>query len=349
MEMALYHPQDGYYMRNNTKIGKAGDFYTSSHLHSIFGAMLGRQMEEMRDFLGSEEVFHIIEMGAGMGYIAKDMLEYLSKKGTLRQFSYTIVEMNPFLKKSQQALLQDFTSIIKWVSTISELPPVKGCFLSNELLDAFPVRIVEINEGLAEVYLSVSNGELIEVKKPCSIEVIKYFEEFSIDLSSMQPYRTEVNLRIKDWLQEISERLLEGFILTIDYGYPVFEYYSEERNRGTLLCYQHHKAIEDPYINIGEQDITAHVNFSALSKWGSNLGLETIGFCPQGIYLISLGIDEVITELYGESPDSFEIAKIKGLIFPEGMGESHKVLIQYKGTGSPKLRGFDMRNQKRKL
>lgn len=350
MEMALYHPETGYYMRDITKIGKAGDFYTSSHLHSIFGAMLGRQMEEMRNFLGGQGVFHIVEMGAGMGYLAKDMLEYLSKKGALNKFSYTIVEMNPFLKKSQQALLEDFTSIIKWVSTVSELTPVKGCFLSNELLDAFPVRLVEMDEELSEIYISLNDdNELAEKRLPCTESVFEYFREFSIDLAPMKPYRTEVNLKIKDWLKQINEKLKEGFILTIDYGYPAVEYYCEERNRGTLLCYYQHKIIEDPYINIGEQDITAHVNFSSTDKWGAEMGLKTIGFCPQGTYLISLGIDEVITELYGESPDSFDIAKIKGLIFPEGMGESHKVLIQYKGKESPILRGFSLRNQKKKL
>lgn len=349
MEMALYHPETGYYTRDITKIGKAGDFYTSSHLHSIFGAMLGRQMEEMRNFLGGKEIFHIAEMGAGMGYLAKDMLEYLSKRGTLNQFSYTIVEMNPFLKKSQQALLQDFTSIIKWVSTISELPPVKGCFLSNELLDAFPVRLVEMDEELNEIYIFLNDNEFAEKRLPCTESIFEYFREFSIDLTPMKPYRTEVNLKIKDWLKQINEKLQEGFILTIDYGYPAVEYYCEERNRGTLLCYYQHKIIEDPYINIGEQDITAHVNFSSADKWGSEMGLKTIGFCPQGTYLISLGIDEVITELYGESPDSFDLAKIKGLIFPEGMGESHKVLIQYKGKESPILRGFSLRNQKKRL
>lgn len=349
MEMALYHPELGYYMRDITKIGKSGDFYTSPHLHSIFGAMLGRQMEEMQELLGKNGGFHIVEMGAGMGYLAKDILWYLQKRGKLDQFEYNIVEMNPFLRQFQQNMLRDYLPIVKWFSKIKELPLInEGCFLSNELLDSFPVRLVEMDEDLAEIYLTVSDIDLAEIKKPCSEKVIEYFKEFSIDLSPMQPYRTEVNLRIKDWLKEVNKRLKEGFILTIDYGYPSFEYYCEERNRGTLLCYYHHEVVEDPYINIGEQDITAHVNFSALSKWGSDLGLETIGFCPQGTYLISLGIDEVMTKLYGES-DSFEIAKIKGLIFPEGMGESHKVLIQYKGEKDLKLRGFDMRNQKRKL
>ncbi len=360
MEMALYHPETGYYMRDTTKIGKAGDFYTSSHLHSIFGVMLGRQMTEMWNFLDAAQNFHIVEMGAGMGYLAKDMLEYLKMVGVKCKASgnekslfdilkYTIVELNPAIKAKQQELLADYRDKVDWVSNLDELKPFTGCFFSNELLDAFPVRIVQMDDKLGEIYVAVKDHDLYEEIYPCSREVIEYFKEFCIDLSLMKPYRTEVNLKIKDWLKQINEKLKEGFILTIDYGYPAAEYYCEERNRGTLLCYYQHKIIEDPYINIGEQDITAHVNFSSADKWGAEIGLITVGFCPQGTYLISLGIDEVIMELYGDSPDSFDLAKIKGLIFPEGMGESHKVMIQYKGNGSPLLRGFSLRNQKKKL
>lgn len=350
MEMALYYPKLGYYMREDIRIGKGGDFYTSPHLHSIFGAMLGRQIEEIRGFLSLEDYFHVVEMGAGMGYLAKDILEHLSKSKCLDNLRYIIVEINPFLIDSQENLLREFRGIVSWYSKISELPPIKGCFLSNELLDSFPVKLIEVDDGFYEINLVLNEEqEIVEKRVPCSQEIIEYFKEFSIDLSSMQPYRTEVNLRIKEWLSEIKDKLQEGFIITIDYGYTASDYYSEERNKGTLLCYHNHKIVENPYVNIGEQDITAHVNFSALSKWGANFGFKTLGFCSQGNYLISLGIHELINEMFSERIDSFEIAKIKGLIFPEGMGDSHKVLVQYKGEGSPKLRGFDFRNFKHKL
>lgn len=354
MDIALYEPGLGYYMKDTARIGKEGDFYTSPHLHPIFGAMLGRQMLEMQHFLNNTEVFHIVEMGAGIGYLAKDILDYLivSKKGEnfFNAFKYTIIELNPAIRAKQQELLADHKDKIEWVSNLDELEPFIGCFLSNELLDAFPVRIVEMDRDLTEIYLSVSDDKLIEIRKPPSKEVMQYLKEFSIDLSCMQPCRTEINLRIKDWLLQLNEKLKEGFILTIDYGYPSIEYYTEERNKGTLLCYHKHQISENPYINIGEQDITSHINFSSLHKWGDEMGLKTVGFCPQGTYLISLGIDEVIAELYGESPDAYDdLAKIKGLIFSEGMGESHKVMIQYKGQRSPSLKGFALRNQMKRL
>ncbi|MBI3593123.1 MAG: SAM-dependent methyltransferase [Nitrospirae bacterium] len=194
---------------------------------------------------------------------------------------------------------------------------------------------------------SVRDDDLIEVKKPCSREITEYFKAFHVDLPG--GYKTEANLRIKDWLSNINNKLDSGFVLTIDYGYPSWEYYSEERSRGTLLCYHQHQINENPYQHIGEQDLTTHVNFSSLKRYGEDWGIKTIGFCPQGTYIVSLGIDEVIREIYGDLPDPFEIAKIKGLILPQGMGESHKIMIQYKGDGDINLRGFNLRNQMQKL
>ncbi|HAK89599.1 MAG: hypothetical protein A2077_05400 [Nitrospirae bacterium GWC2_46_6] len=347
MDMCLYYPHLGYYSKDSARIGRAGDFYTSPHLHRIFGAMLGRQMEEMWTVMGRPETFHVIEMGSGMGYLAKDMLEYLKVKEIFKYMQYNIIELNPAIKAKQQEMLSDFPDKVKWVSHINELESVKGCFLSNELPDAFPVRLIETDSGLKEIHVSANGDDLVEVKMLCSNEVKRYFEEFGIDLP--EGYRTEVNLKIREWLKDISRKIFEGFILTIDYGYTASDYYSEQRSRGTLLCYHRHRMNEDPYQNIGEQDITAHVNFSSLKKWGDEFGLKTVGFCPQGTYLVSLGIDEVIKELYGDSPDLFEIAKIKGLFMPQGMGESHKVMIQYKGESVPELKGFSFRNQMKYL
>lgn len=358
MEMALYYPCLGYYAKDSTIIGRVGDFYTSPHMHFLFGAMLGRQMQEMWEIIDKPDDFHIVEIGAGMGYLAKDMLEYLrassvkcqmsgKEKNIFEHLKYIIVELNPAMKAKQQKLLKEFGDKVAWISCLSELKPITGCFLSNELLDAFPVRLVEMQDELKEIYLSLNGDDLIEIKMACSDEVKDYFNEFSVKLT--YGYRTEVNLNIKDWLNAVNNKLSEGFILTIDYGYSTKDYYSEDRNRGTLLCYYKHRLNENPYENIGEQDITAHVNFSSLKKWGEELGIKTIGFCPQGTYLVSLGIDEAINEIYGHCPDPLEIAKIKGLIFPQGMGESHNVMIQYKGNKEIKMRGFSIRNHVNRL
>jgi SAM-dependent MidA family methyltransferase len=351
MEMALYYPRLGYYKREALRIGKTGDFYTSPHLHRLFGAMLGKQMREMWKALDCPDTFHVVEIGAGEGHMARDMLDYLkntcSDKGLYSRLSYTIVELNATLKVRQESLLSDFSQKISWISDLNELARVTGCLISNELLDAFPVRVVEMHDTLKEVYVSCEGDDIVEVLCPASQEVLRYFEEFHIAFP--KKYRTEVNLKIKDWLTQVSNCLSEGFIITIDYGYPAKEYYSEDRNRGTLYCYFNHQLSENPYENFGEQDITAHINFSALKKWAEECGLKTLGFCPQGSYLLSLGMNDVMQQLFGEQPDPYDLSKIKGLLLPQGMGESHKVMIHYKGDAAVRLSGFSLRNQMKYL
>lgn len=349
MEMALYDPDFGYYASGRAGIGREGDFYTSAYLHPVFGAMIGRQLEEMWQFMGRPDDFQVVEMGAGAGYLCKDILDGLKDREFYGPLKYDIIELNPSMKSRQAEMLGEHRGKVRWVRSLAQVSGMRGCLLSNELLDAFPVHIVSMEEGLGELYVAAAETGLKEIRGPLSNEsIVKYFSDFSIELE--KGCVTEVNLRIRDWLRKVGASLDEGFVLTIDYGYTTREYYSEERNRGTLMCYSGHRTSEDPLRNIGEQDITAHVNFSSLSKWGEEEGLRTIGFCGQGAYLVSLGIDEEISRLAGHSKDYlFELARIKKLIMPQGMGESHMVMVQYKGGGIPELRGFKLRNRMRYL
>lgn len=360
MEMALYYPAHGYYSSPETTIGRGGDFYTSPHLHPVFGAMICKQLMEMWTFMGRPSEFHAVEIGAGTGYLCRDIFDYLfrpsgdpflsqDKSDFLSSLRYIIVEPYDHFKKRQKELLderyQARNNLVSWVRSLNELNDINGCIFSNELPDAFPVHLIEMSDGLKEVYVSYDDGIFKEeIKQLSTRDIEDYINKFSIVL---QPgYRTEINLQIRNWLKDINAALSRGFLLTIDYGYTAREYYSDDRTKGTLLCYHKHLLNENPYQNTGGQDITAHVNFSSLRKWGEEFGLNTIGYCPQGTFLTSAGIDEVITELYSGSPDYLsEISKIKGLIMPHGMGESHSVMIQYKGEGLPELRGFSMRNQ----
>lgn len=357
MEMALYYPDLGYYSSPETNIGKKGDFYTSPHLHPAFGAMIAKQLIEMWEFMGKPSEFNAVEIGAGSGYLCKDIFDYLNKpsddpslpeikRAFLDSLKYIIVEPYGHFEKKQRALLKGGASEkVSWVKSLKELPAITGCIFSNELPDAFPVHLVQMEDELKEVYVTSEGGEFKEeLSKISTGDLIDVISQFQLKLAP--GYRTEINLQIKKWLKDITDVLSEGFLLTIDYGYTAREYYSDDRTKGTLLCYHKHLFNELPYQHIGEQDITAHINFSSLKKWGEELGLKTIGYCPQGTYLISLGIDKVITELYAGSPDYLgEISKIKGLIMPQGMGESHSVMVQYKGERLPGLRGFEMRNQ----
>ena len=360
MSMALYYPEFGYYANPDAVIGREGDFYTSPHLHPIFGSVVCRQLIEMWEIMGRPSLFHAVEMGAGAGYLCKDILDYLYKtvnhsdghkdeRDFVTSLKYVIVEPYGHFENRQREILKEYESHVEWVSSPDTLRELKGCVLSNELLDAFPVHVIQMEEGLQEVFVNIGEKGFIEEKAEAgSKEIGRYVEQFSIP--SWEGYRTEINLRIKSWIHQISEILSRGFVLTIDYGYSAKEFYSDERNRGTLLCYHGHQLNENPFQYIGTQDITAHVNFSSLKKWGEREGLETLGYSSQGIYLTASGIDELIVELYAESSDYMsEISKIKGLIMPQGMGESHRVLIQYKGEGAPELRGFSFRNEKGNL
>jgi SAM-dependent MidA family methyltransferase len=349
MDMALYDPQYGYYTSAKERIGRSGDFYTSSHLHPVFGRMLGRQVEEFWEFMGRPRDFRVLEMGAGAGYVCKDMLDYLKHREIFKVLSYAIIERSPAMRRAQEDLLLEFKDKVRWSCSLGEIGKVRGCLLSNELLDAFPVHLVAMEDALKEIYVTVVDGRLKEVSGPLSSPVLsEYFS--ALPAVFEKGYTTEANLRVRDWLAEAEAAVEEGFVLTIDYGYTAREYYSEERNRGTLMCYHRHRLVEDPLQHVGEQDITAHINFSSVKQWGEERGLRTIGFCGQGAYLASLGIDEEIQRLSEESEDYlFELARIKKLVLPQGMGESHMVMVQYKGEGMPALRGFKLRNRTRYL
>jgi len=361
MEMALYYPDMGYYSSPERMIGRAGDFFTSPHQHPIFGAMIAKQMIEMWEIMGRPSEFSAVEVGAGAGYLSKDIFDYLcrpcgdpefadKKRTFLTSLKYLIVEPFFHFRSKQRDILKDHTEErrITWTSSLKEAGEIRGCVFSNELLDAFPVHVIEMEDdieiGLKEICVGFDGKEFIEEKIDASKEITDYIKQFNIDL--LPGYRTEVNLRIRDWLDETTEALTEGFILTIDYGYTSREYYSEERSKGTLLCYHKHQFNENFYQRVGKQDITAHVNFSSLKLWGETRGLKTLGYCPQGTFLAASGIDEIITELYAGSPDYLsEVSKIKTLILPQGMGETHSFMVQYKGKDMPRLRGFSMRDQ----
>ncbi|HEX7627613.1 MAG TPA: SAM-dependent methyltransferase [Candidatus Methanoperedens sp.] len=336
MEMALYYPGLGYYTSDKEKIGKTGDYYTSSNLTPTFGELLGRQMEEMWHILGEGQEFTVVEMGAGMGILSGDVLSYLKKNHKLYQeLNYCIVEKSPSLQKEQKKRLSNEN--IKWFDSINYLKEIVGCIFSNELPDAFPVHVVEMENELMEVFVDYEKN-FIEVLKPASTQLKDYLNELDVTLTS--GYRTEINLDAIKWVREISSVLEKGFIITIDYGYPLHELYQEYRNRGTLMCYHNHSVNESPFEHIGEQDMTSHVNFSALYHWGRKFGLGLCGFTDQAHFLMGLGIDEYLKDLQEKSPMDYykKMLPIKSLIMD--MGETFKVLIQKKGVEPAELSGL---------
>ncbi len=337
MEICLYHPEHGYYSKGPS-IGKEGDFFTSSSVGGIFGRTLAHALKEMLDVVGGSV---LVEMGAGTGDLAKDVLkEFLDNGWPVR---YLIVERSHNLKKLQERKLEGLP--VGWVSRVCELEPVCGVFFSNELVDAFPVHLVEKRDGkLWEVYVDVDeDGNFVEVLGEPSTERIGFFFELQrVELPD--GFRTEVNVDIFSWIEDVAKALERGFLVTIDYGYNSYDFYRPSRNRGTLMCYYRHTASEDPFVRPGEQDITSHVNFSVVARYGERLGFDVVGFTNQVNFLIDAGILDLVR-------DQRELLQVKTLVMPgAGMGERFKVLIQGKGVSknvnlrclrnAPKRRSF---------
>ncbi|MCX7858299.1 MAG: SAM-dependent methyltransferase [Deltaproteobacteria bacterium] len=347
MELALYFPGYGYYMSNRLPWGKEGDYYTAPQLHKIFGIMAGIQLKEFWEVMGKPKRFTVIEGGPGDGSLARSVLSYLSEyeKDLFRSLCYVLLEKNPFFQILQKDKLNQFENVI-WSEDLRDIPLFCGVFISNELFDSFPVRRVKMEEDLKEIYVTFKEGDFVEFLENASSDLKTYIDRFTEGLP--KGFITEVCLKLKEFLDELSVKLEEGFIFTVDYGFTSKEYYSKERSGGTLVCYFKHRFHDNPYINVGEQDITAHVNFSALHIWGEERDFQTVGFCPLAPYLVSLGIDRVIEAMkrYIEPPDIF---KLKMLLIPEGFGETHRVMIQKKNLGDVNLEGFKLKNIKHSL
>jgi SAM-dependent MidA family methyltransferase len=339
MDMALYYPLLGYYSSDRNKIGKEGDFYTSPVLSSLFGEMIGKQIEEMW-FLLDKKPFTIVEYGAGTGALAFDILHYLKNTTALyNQLDYCIIEKGEKMQRLQKNLLSEKVS---WYHSINEIPKINGCVLSNELLDNFPVHKVIMKDELMEVFVDYKNG-FEEILKPANEDLKNYFSEQDIILP--KDYCTEINLDALSWIKEISENLQSGFVLTIDYGFSSADLYSDKRNAGTLLSYKDHEINNSPYQNIGAQDITAHVNFSALALWGEKFGVKCCGFTTQANFLRSLGLMNYLRKLEIENKDPENknfIFQINKLIVD--MGSRFKVLVQQKGAKCRMLTGLQFAN-----
>lgn len=352
MELALYHPQLGYYATPGSIIGPQGDFVTSPHMGHDFGELVGEQFADMWGALGEPEDFTVMEMGAGQGLVAVDAIAHLHKNHShcFESLNYIIVEKSPALKAEQQKRLSQWQQkglSITW-QTLEDVNPesIVGCAFSNELVDAFPVHWVEMhNQQLQEVWVTHSDSGFTTVIGDLSTDrLAQYFENVGIDVAVgyEDGYRTEVNLVAIDWLTKLEAKLKHGYVLTIDYGYTAQRYYSPARREGTLQCYYRHSHHSDPFIHVGEQDITAHVDFTALEKKGNELGLQNLGFTQQGLFLMALGLGDRLQKL-SAPPDPTQPATgqtiqkvmmrreaLQQLISPMGLG-NFGVLIQGKG------------------
>ena len=345
MRECLYHPVHGYYSKAESK--RFADYYTSVDVHPIFARLLGRQFAEMWEHLDRPAEFMLVEAGAGVGRFASQVLDFSEAKLPVFYDVLRYVAMERSASRREQATirLQRHSAGGRFTAS-AEIPThvAAGCIFSNELVDALPVHRVVMDGGaMKEIFVGFRDGKFFDVLAPLSTCAIsEYFAAQAIALHEGQ--HAEAGLEACDWINEIGRRLERGYVVTIDYGHAAADLFDERHMRGTLLAYQNHRASEEFYASPGEQDLTAHVNFTALELWGKRAGLETAGFTSQTTFLLALGQRNEFADLYDEGQSEAERTKarlqLKTLIHPEGMGERFQVLVQQKGVSASRLTGL---------
>ncbi|MEP7151529.1 MAG: SAM-dependent methyltransferase [Nitrospira sp.] len=348
MDLALYHPRFGYYVRpvddpTKERIGWSGDFYTSSDVHPILGQALAKQAQQLDALLGHPDPFTVVEMGPGKGLLARDFLATCQNAPADlgRRLRYILIERSAAMRTLQQNYLAPWvgqTGHVTWIDRLEDLPTdsITGLFFSNELVDAFPVhRIAVIDGKLQEIYVDWREDRFTEVYRPLSAELAAYVREGAITLP--EGYRTEINLAATRWMKQVAQVMARGVVMTIDYGHTADDLYGPDRKTGTFLCYYNQTTTEDAFDRVGEQDMTAHVDFTALARVGQAAGLEVTGFTNQMSFLIGLGAEQLLESLQPESPEFFAAIH---LLRPEGMGRTFKVLVQHTNMAKPELDGL---------
>ncbi len=347
MGACLYEPGLGYYTSPGRKVGAEGDFYTSITVHAAFGRVIAREIAQMWRCMEKPTSFTMVECGAGNGRLACDIMDFLAEREPemYRGLRLVLVEKEPSLEDAQHSMLASHVERMERLSPdefASGRFTFSGCLYTNELIDALPVhRVLMTPEGLREIYVTLKDGELTEEVGELSTPAIaEQLKRVAVELHTGQ--QAEVNLNGPEWLSAVSKALQCGFVLTVDYGYLAEELYTPLRKVGTLLCYYRHQTEENPYLRLGLQDITAHVDFTSLMKRGEELGMQNDWFGEQYRFLMSAGIIEELEELERSSISDEEKLRLrltlKKLIVPQGgMGDTFRILVQSKGVANPKL------------
>ncbi len=329
MDLALYWPNGGYY-RGPSPTGATGDFYTAPGAHPAFGALLCLQLYRMSRLLECPNPFWVVEAGAGSGQLSRDILNFAPSLSDefQRSLRYLSLDTSP--------TTADYGACAQPITTDGlPLSGVVGCILSNELLDAFPVHVVEQRDSrLLEVYVTLEDDKFVEnLDEPSTPALQRRLDALDVKLADGQ--RAEINLAMTSWLADAARSLNRGFLLTIDYGRKASELYSPSRFRGTLTTFYRHTQTDNPYVRVGQQDITAQVDFTTLQRLGKKFGMTNLAYLTQAQFLTNLGLRRWIARLPSlgltqHQRDGNRMGMLQ-LIRPEGMGD-FKVLIQGKNV-----------------
>lgn len=337
MEICLYDPDHGYYSRSAGQFGKAGDFYTSSDIHAVFGRLFARQFDEMWRVLGSPAQIELLELGPGRGLFARDVLDWSQKKfpAFFEAIHYTLAETSPALRRNLESRLDDHFGSGK--AGLSQNPPTRALpsdvplvIFANEFFDALPVEILS-SQGKLMIW--ENDGSFVENWATPSSEELAFLDRYGVQPEVSE--RIEAPLAAQQAIKAVADKLQRGFLIAIDYGYTQAEQIAG-RHRGTLMTYRQHSASPNPYEAPGEQDITAHVNFTALTVQAEHCGLQVQPLVTQSQFLLGIGEENQFADAFEDCRLPQEKAKVglqlKHLITPAGVGENFQVLVASRGV-----------------
>ncbi len=350
MELALYAPGLGYYSAGSTKFGEHGDFITAPELTPLFAQTLAVQCAEL---LRRAEADTLMEFGAGSGRMAAELLATLERLDALPTH-YHIVELSADLRQRQAATLAQcvphLTGRVTWLDRLPEAP-LAAVVVANELLDAQPcARFRLAAHGVEELGVALDpQGRLCHASRPATGVLAERAERLRVRFDLPPGYSSELNLAAEGWLRAVAERLTRGALLLIDYGFPAPEYYHPQRDGGTLMCHYRHRAHPEPLLLLGLQDITAHVDFSALAEVAHTEGLQVAGFATQANFLLACGLLTLAGAAPGDERQRLATANaLRRLTLPGEMGELFKVLLLTRGVEGPWC-GFSLRDERARL
>jgi len=338
MEQALYHPEHGFYSSGRAMIGRGGDYFTNVSVGPLFGRLLASQFAEVWERLGRIDSFSIVEQGAHEGELARDVLDALQSQSPecFSRLRYRIVEPFAVLRERQVRHLKIFGDKIDWCESLDTLDPFTGVHFSNELLDAMPVHLVcssapnpnaPAETDWREKYVAFMDGTFVFVSQPITDPVLR---DRLKELPALPPnYETDINLAALDWLDSVATKLERGFVLAVDYGFVHDEFFVDHRTTGTLQCRKEHRLLSSPLEQVGEADITAHVEWTSIARHAETLGLAIAGFTDQHHFLTGLIAQEPALIRDG---DSQLRRALQTLLHPEMLGRSFQVLALSKGV-----------------
>lgn len=346
MQLALYHPEFGYYSNSTKKFGEGGDFITAPEISPLFGQCIAQQIISVFSELNNPD---ILEFGAGSGQLAVDVLLALASENQLPTHYY-ILELSAELKlRQRKKIAEKIPQMQNKVIWLERLPQnFEGVIIANEVLDAMPIHRFSFSKNkFWEYMVNCKNGLLYETLAPANAILEKALSQKQSIF--IEDYNSEINLLLPSWLASLSDCLSRGLVLLLDYGFPDHEYYHPDRHMGTLMCHYQHHAHNDPYFWPGLQDITAHVDFTATIKAAITAGFKLAGYTTQAHFLLSCGL----MALAAKQPSSVETSwitnqAIKKLVLPSEMGELFKVMALTKEVSAPLL-GFKLKDQSEKL